>query len=117
MDATVFPSYYEPWAYTPLESVAFGVPTVTTTLSGFGQWILSSFKNEFDDCGVNVIARGDFNYNEVSEQIAQSLKYLVDCGATASASISKAAMNTAKQASWSNFIEYYLEAFEIALKN
>ena len=117
MDATVFPSYYEPWGYTPLESVAFGVPTVTTTLSGFGQWILSSFKNEFDDCGVNVIARGDFNYNEVSEQIAQSLKYLVDCGATASASISKAAMNTAKQASWSNFIEYYLEAFEIALKN
>jgi hypothetical protein len=80
MDATVFPSYYEPWGYTPLESVAFGVPTVTTTLSGFGQWILSSFKNDFDDCGVNVIARGDYNYNEVSEQIAQSLKYLVDCG-------------------------------------
>lgn len=115
MDATVFPSYYEPWGYTPLESVAFGVPTVTTTLSGFGQWILSSFKNDFDDCGVNVIARGDYNYNEVSEQIAQSLKYLADCGTTASASIGKAAMNTAKAAAWSNFIEYYLEAFAVAL--
>ena len=116
MDATVFPSYYEPWGYTPLESVAFGVPTVTTTLSGFGQWILSSFKNDFDDCGVNVIARGDFNYGEVVENIAQSLKYLVDCGATASLSISKAAMKTASAAAWDNFIEYYLEAFEIALK-
>ena len=115
MDATVFPSYYEPWGYTPLESVAFGVPTVTTTLSGFGQWILSSFKNDFDDCGVNVIARGDYNYNEVSEQIAQSLKYLVDCGETASSAISKAAMKTAKAAAWSNFIEYYLEAFAVAL--
>jgi glycosyltransferase involved in cell wall biosynthesis len=115
MDATVFPSYYEPWGYTPLESVAFGVPTVTTTLSGFGQWILSSFKNDFDDCGVNVIARGDFNYGEVVENIAQSLKYLVDCGATASMAISKAAMKTASAASWDNFIEYYLEAFEIAL--
>ena len=71
MDATVFPSYYEPWGYTPLESVAFGVPTVTTTLSGFGQWILSSFNNDFDDCGVKVIARGDFNYGEVVENIAQ----------------------------------------------
>ncbi len=115
MDATVFPSYYEPWGYTPLESVAFGVPTITTTLSGFGQWILSSFKNDFDDCGVNVISRGDFNYNEVSENIAQSLKYLVDCGATASASISKSAMKTASAAAWDNFIEYYLKAFEIAL--
>ena len=115
MDATVFPSYYEPWGYTPLESVAFGVPTVTTTLSGFGQWILSSFKNDFDDCGVNVIARGDFNYGEVVENIAQSLEYLVDCGATASLAISKAAMKTASAAAWDNFIEYYLEAFEIAL--
>ncbi len=115
MDATVFPSYYEPWGYTPLESVAFGVPTVTTTLSGFGQWILSSFKNDFDDCGVNVIARGDFNYGEVVENIAQSLKYLVDCGETASLAISKAAMKTASAAAWDNFIEYYLEAFEIAL--
>ncbi len=117
MDATVFPSYYEPWGYTPLESIAFGVPTVTTTLSGFGQWILSSFKNDFDDCGVNVIARGDFNYGEVVENIAQSLKYLVDCGATASAAVSKAAMKTAKTAAWDNFIGYYLEAFEVALQN
>ena len=115
MDATVFPSYYEPWGYTPLESIAFGVPTVTTTLSGFGQWILSSFKNEFDDCGVNVIARGDFNYGEVVENIAQSLKYLVDCGATASTAISASAMKTAKTAAWDNFIKYYLEAFAVAL--
>ena len=36
MDATVYPSYYEPWGYTPLESIAFGIPTVTTDLAGFG---------------------------------------------------------------------------------
>ena len=39
MDITVFPSYYEPWGYTPLESVAFSVPTITTTLAGFGLWV------------------------------------------------------------------------------
>ena len=117
MDATVFPSYYEPWGYTPLESIAFGVPTITTSLSGFGQWILSAFKNDFDDCGVNVIARGDYNYDSVCESIARSLKYLVDCGGDASATISKSAMKTAAQAAWSNFISYYEEAFEVALKN
>ena len=67
MDATVFPSYYEPWGYTPLESIAFGVPTITTTLSGFGQWILSTEDATFSECGVNVVARGDFNYNEVAQ--------------------------------------------------
>lgn len=117
MDATVFPSYYEPWGYTPLESIAFGVPTITTSLSGFGQWILSTFKNDFDDCGVKVISRGDYNYTEVCENIALSLKYLVDCGADASASISSSAKNTATQAAWSNFITCYIEAFEVALKN
>ena len=35
MDLTAFPSYYEPWGYTPLESLAFKVPTITTTLAGF----------------------------------------------------------------------------------
>ena len=45
MDATVYPSYYEPWGYTPLESVAFGIPTVTTNLAGFAKtsakvWLL-----------------------------------------------------------------------------
>jgi phosphorylase/glycogen(starch) synthase len=39
LDLSVFPSYYEPWGYTPLESLAFAVPTVTTSLAGFGSWI------------------------------------------------------------------------------
>ena len=38
MDLTIYPSYYEPWGYTPLESVRYGVPTITTTLAGFGLW-------------------------------------------------------------------------------
>lgn len=117
MDATVFPSYYEPWGYTPLESIAFGVPTITTTLSGFGQWILSSFQNDFNDCGVNVISRGDFNYEQVTEGIAQSLRSLIDNDSKTTAQIGKAAMTTAATASWSNFINYYQEAYSIAIEN
>ena len=117
MDATVFPSYYEPWGYTPLESVAFGVPTVSTTLSGFGQWILSSFENDFNACGVNVIARGDYNYNEVADGIANALNALAGNDETTAAKISKAAMTTASQASWSNFIDYYDDAFAVAIEN
>ena len=114
-DATVFPSYYEPWGYTPLESVAFGVPTITTSLSGFGQWILASSKPEFKASGVNVIPRNDSNYGEVVDAIAQSLFNLVSSSSDERAAISKAAMNTASKAAWSHFIEWYNQAFDIAL--
>lgn len=115
MDATVFPSYYEPWGYTPLESIAFGVPTVTTTLSGFGQWMLATEDNTFSESGVNVIARGDFNYNEVADRIAKSLEYLVGVDPVGMALIRSRAMHMASLAAWSYFIEYYVEAFAVAL--
>lgn len=114
-DASVFPSYYEPWGYTPLESVAFGVPTITTSLSGFGQWILSTADNTFDACGVNVIGRGDSNYPDVVHNIAASLRYLSCESTEVLAAISEAARRTADLASWSNFIKFYDEAYSEAL--
>ncbi|WP_295731445.1 glycosyltransferase [uncultured Muribaculum sp.] len=117
MDATVFPSYYEPWGYTPLESIAFGVPTVTTTLSGFGQWVLSTEDNTFAECGVNVIARGDFNYDEVADRIARSLQYLIAADQQQTTLIRSRAIHMATLAAWSYFIEYYVDAFHIALDN
>ena len=117
VDATVFASYYEPWGYTPLESVAFGVPTITTSLSGFGQWILSAFDNNFEACGVRVEQRGDFNYNEVKEAIANDLNVLLNDTPKIIDAVHKAAMNTAHKAAWEFFIKYYDEAYQIALDN
>lgn len=114
-DATVFPSYYEPWGYTPLESVAFGVPTVTTSLSGFGQWALKSSENYFDECGVNVIGRGDSNYGSVVENIAHSIEYLTCADEKEIKKIHKAAMHTASEAAWPKFMVYYDEAYALAL--
>lgn len=117
MDATVFPSYYEPWGYTPLESIAFGVPTVTTSLSGFGQWILDSFNNQFSACGVNVIERNDSNYAGVVGSISESLRFLCEIGAAERQEISKKAMEASDKAAWSYFVSYYIEAFKDALQN
>lgn len=116
-DATVFPSYYEPWGYTPLESVAFGVPTVTTSLSGFGQWIIRNFTNDFEECGANVIGRNDGNYSEVVDQTAEALRFLTCADAPTLKEIHSAAMATASKAEWSYFIKYYIDAFEVALEH
>jgi glycogen phosphorylase/synthase len=73
MDLSVFPSYYEPWGYTPLESVAFYVPTITTNLTGFGLWVNSVFPKKTQ--AVKVIERNEDNYEEVRDNIA---KWVID---------------------------------------
>ncbi|MCM1293017.1 MAG: glycogen/starch synthase [Bacteroides sp.] len=118
MDATVFPSYYEPWGYTPLESIAFGVPTITTSLSGFGQWIMrTSYADALTDTGVYVVERNDSNYAAVVDSIARTLMFLCDSDEETMSEIRKSAVATAAKANWSLFIKYYYEAFAIALNN
>ena len=117
LDMTVFPSYYEPWGYTPLESVAFSKPTVTTDKSGFGQWILSHFVNSMLSCGVKVVGRTDSNYDhaayEIGHQIMEYSRFSTDEVAVASA----AALSTSQKADWKFFISEYYKAFEVAACN
>ena len=116
MDLTVYPSYYEPWGYTPLESIAFHVPTITTNLSGFGQWANSMGANKIK-CGVSVIHRTDSNYFVVIDQIANVIyEYLMTSSEEQSTS-RKAAANLAKKAEWKHFFDHYIQAYRIALQN
>lgn len=117
MDATVFPSYYEPWGYTPLESIAFGVPTITTSLSGFGQWISREFVGTFDTTGAVAMTRNDTNYPEVLDSITRALKYLSCTDKVTRDEISRSAFRTASQANWSHFIAYYHKAYDTAIHN
>ena len=114
IDLTVFPSYYEPWGYTPLESVAFGIPTITTDKSGFGQWVLSNFVNSIHACGVKVIGRTDSNANEVAHEIASQIADMSREDTDTLRIIKKAASNTAVLADWKFFMTHYCDAFKIA---
>lgn len=118
LDITVFPSYYEPWGYTPLESIAFGVPTITTSLSGFGRWVRGTFTGKyFEQTGVGVVERGDFNYFDVVQSIAAILQRFAQADNKRVEAIRKAALATASVAEWENFIDRYYDAFALALKN
>ena len=117
IDATVFPSYYEPWGYTPLESVAFGVPTITTSLSGFGQWIASTTDNTFESAGAVAIPRGDSNYSEVVARITDEVLRLMSLPAAEIKKIAEAARQTARRADWSNFMPMYDQAYDLAFSN
>ncbi len=116
-DLTVFPSYYEPWGYTPLESVAFGVPTVTTTLAGFGQWVLDTCGDDELASAVKVIHRTDSNYGETVTAIANAIITMYMRDEAKWRRLSKTARATSKVASWDNFMRFYMAAYEKALQS
>jgi glycosyltransferase involved in cell wall biosynthesis len=115
LDATVFPSYYEPWGYTPHESIAFSIPTVTTSLSGFGAWAIKMGDSEGIDDGVAVIHRDEDNYDEVSNEIAETLVDLSQKKKKEIGETREAALRLADSADWEHFIGYYKQAYSIAL--
>jgi glycosyltransferase involved in cell wall biosynthesis len=118
LDLTVFPSYYEPWGYTPLESIAFGVPTITTNLAGFGLWAKEEAATSNDlKVEVEIIERTDNNYFETAEQIKETiLEYATKLSAEQILQNKEAAQALSKKALWIHFIEYYLDAYDIALR-
>jgi len=115
MDLTVFPSYYEPWGYTPLESVAFSVPTITTDLSGFGQWV--SHSQQDVESGAGVIHRSDYNGYIVATQIAEMIGKFASLSEEQVRCIRGKASAIAEKALWKHFIQFYDDAYHIALTN
>ena len=115
-DLCIYPSYYEPWGYTPLEAVAFKVPCITTDLAGFGLWANSVFGHEGQLAdGVKVIHRTDYNYSEVADIIKETVATYSAMSKKEVDACRKHAGDLSKKALWSEFIKYYYEAYDIAL--
>jgi len=116
-DLCIYPSYYEPWGYTPLEAVAFKVPCITTDLAGFGLWANKVFGRygEIED-GVKVIHRTDYNYSEVADNIKDTVAAFSGFTKKQVEDARKNAEALSKKALWKEFIQYYYQAYDIALR-
>lgn len=115
-DLCVYPSYYEPWGYTPLESIAFKVPCITTDLAGFGLWANGAKGKacEIED-GVKVIHRTDDNYSEVAESIKETILSYAEMNKTTANKCRTNAQKLSKKALWSEFFKAYETAYAKAL--
>lgn len=114
LDLSVFVSYYEPWGYTPLESVAFGVPTITTTLAGFGKWMESVLDK--DDESVLVINRDDDNSEFVVDELIKNITKYATKSKKDAEELSKKCIKASEHALWKNLVANYEKAFSIALE-
>lgn len=114
LDLAVFPSYYEPWGYTPLEALAFGVPTLTTGLAGFGQWVRSHYKGK-EHPGIAVVERNESNYIQVVSEVVKRISEIAGLEPASHASYMENAREVASIALWENQIIYYNRAYSMAL--
>ena len=114
MDISVFPSYYEPWGYTPLESLAFHVPTITTTLAGFGLWVNTYYSK--DHPGIKVIERTDDNDSFVVDEISKTICHYSTLNLEGQENYRNNALEVSRIALWENLIIQYKEAYNIALQ-
>ena len=115
-DLALYPSYYEPWGYTPLESCAFHTPCVTTDLSGFGQWVdnVLGHSGELKD-GVCVIHRTDGNFYEVAQKMCAVVHEMLLLTTKERTEVRNKAAKLANKAQWKHFIKFYYQAYDFAL--
>ena len=114
MDLALFPSYYEPWGYTPLEALAFRVPTLTTTLAGFGLWVQDHYKKKHP--GITVLERTDANYHDVVGGVVERIREIASVDKKLRKVYRENARDVAQIALWTNQIIYYQKAYSLALK-
>lgn len=112
-DITVFASYYEPWGYTPMESMALGVPTLTTSLAGYGSWLQNKITS--NNVPLGVIHRNDTNYNDVVKETAARLLYGCNMSERDIEQLKEQAITISQQTMWENFISHYHTLYNVAL--
>lgn len=111
-DLSLFPSYYEPWGYTPLESIAFGVPTITSNFAGFGLWAREVIKDR-KYSGVEVIERSDDMIEKNAYELASMIVEYLNMNSDERSKHRRDAKEIAKKAEWEKFYKYYIEAMSI----
>ncbi len=113
-DLGVFPSWYEPWGYTPEESIAHSVPTITTDLSGFGMWA-RDIMSQTGKSGVGIVARRQNSYEYSLNELRDLILKFTSLTDDELSNQRVAAYDLAMECCWQKFFPHYIEAYQHAI--
>lgn len=111
----IFPSYYEPWGYTPLECIALGVPSITSDLSGFGNYVLNN-RPYSERSGIYVIKRKQQSYEDGVQQLVRMMMSFIRLNRRQRITLRNRVEANATQFDWSKLIVHYETAYQKALE-
>ncbi len=111
----VFPSYYEPWGYTPLESIALGIPAVTSDLAGFGSYLVQLLPDH-EDRGLYVLRRRYESFNNSAQALADRMFTIVQMNRRERVALRNNVESFSVHFDWHNLVKRYHEAHQLALE-
>ena len=111
----IFPSYYEPWGYTPLEAGALGVSSVTTDLAGFGRYFCNKC-TQSDMPGIFVLKRLNKSDEDVVNQLVEVILNFASLSKEDRVANKMQARKIASMADWKIFVNNYIEAHNLAVQ-
>ena len=111
----IFPSYYEPWGYTPMECIALGLPAVTTDLSGFGAYVQATLPNH-DERGILVLNRRTKGFDATVDDMVNYLMHFVQLNRRERIELRNGVERLGELFDWSNLAKHYDEAHKLALE-
>ncbi len=110
----IFPSYYEPWGYTPLECISSGIPAVTTNLSGFGGYVEKNIKQAHRQ-GIFILGRIGKSYEENVENLADMLFKFTRLSRRERIELRNRTEAGAPLFDWNRLIQFYSQAYNMVL--
>ncbi len=110
----IFPSFYEPWGYTPLECLASGVPAITSDLSGFGDYVLK-YLPEHQEAGIYVVNRKSESFSSITSQLANFLFSFVIKGRRDRINMRNRSEDASEKFDWNIFANHYRKAYNAAI--
>jgi glycogen(starch) synthase len=110
----LFPSYYEPWGYTPIEAAAMGVMSITSDLAGCGLYLYPSI-NERQNPGMWVLTRRGATDEQSTERLYDLMQDYVKLTHQQRVQRKVAAKEMSKLVDWRELVENYIEAHNLAI--
>ncbi len=111
----VFPSYYEPWGYTPMETIAMGLPAVTTDLSGFGAYVNRNIPDNDSDGGICVLSRLSHPFEQSVEELVEHLMGFAKLNRRQRIELRNKVERVSEIFDWSNLVSRYHDAHDLAI--
>ena len=111
----IFPSYYEPWGYTPMECIASGVPAVTTDLAGFGSYVKEHVDRPHEH-GITVIHRRNKSFEQACDELCDYMMYFVMLNRRQRIELRNRTEAFSDQFDWEQLSKYYHQAHDLALQ-
>ena len=110
----IFPSFYEPWGYTPLECIARGIPAVASDLSGFGAYVREHV-TDYEGHGLHIAKRASVTFDQSADDIAGFLYEFVRLDRRGRIALRNKVQEVSEQFHWRNLIKHYYIAYERAI--